>query len=409
MLLHRSRSCFFLSAVAVALVLAALPACAQSKQTAFMKSSGKIITTAEELRSRMRNQAGIFSNSIEETADVIMQTTEDEEIYNAALLWKSRAIPAVFQAAFRPDPLMALMDTWAFSIQMRLLASREEMAEQFGEVQPLLLETALRLEAGMESVALTAAVENDVSIAKEKLEEWALENPIRSRTFSRTAITQHLQDEAVTKRKGGLASMGALTVDLADLVARVGLYMEHMPKQVAWEAELILNEHLPDDEIDTFLYKVPEALEGLDDTAAILGDLPDLIAQERAIVLDAVSEERRAVMENVDQDLDLIFQVIARERMAAFADLRVEREAAQEELQRQRIATLDAIREERELAFEEVEAMAGRIVDQAADRLEASLDRVLLKVGLFMGVALVLITLAGLIILRSRHPAGVAG
>jgi hypothetical protein len=361
------------------------------------------------LRSRMRSQAGIFANAIEETADVLMQTTEDEDVYNSALLWKSRAIPAVFQAAFRPDPLMALLDTWAFSIQMRHLAARDEMAERFGDLHPMLMEAALELEAGMESVALTASVENDVSLAREKLEKWALENPIRSRTFSRTAITQHLQNEAVTQRKGGLAGVGALTVDLADLVARVGLYMEHIPKQAGWEAELILSEYYPQEELDEFLYKVPDALESLDATAGIIGELPDLIAHERAVVLDAVSEERRAVMDAVGQDLGLTFDVIARERMAAFADLRVEREAAQEEIQRQRVATLDAIREERELAFEEVEAMAGRIVDQAADRLEASLDRVLIKVGLFMGAALVLLTVAGLIIMRSRRPAGMAG
>jgi len=409
MLMHRWRSGFFLCALAAAMVMAALPGCAQSKQTAFMKSTGKIVTTAEELRSRMRSQAGIFAGAIEETADVIMQETEDEGIYDAALLWKARAIPAVFQAAFHPDPLMALMDTWAFAIQMRMFSSREGVVERFGDLQPMILETALRLEAGIESVALTAAVENDVSIARERLEKWAMENPIRNRTFSRTAITQHLQDEAVTQRKGGLAGVGALTVDLADLVARVGLYMEHMPKQVAWESELILNEYLPEEELDAFLYKVPDALESLDETAAILGDLPDLIASERAIVLDAVSDERRAVMGEVGQDLDLTFQVISRERLAAFADLRVEREAAQEEIQRQRIATLDAIREERELAFAEVEAMAGRIVNQAADRLETTIDRVLLKVGLFMGAALILITLAGLIILRSRRPAVAAG
>jgi hypothetical protein len=374
-----------------------------------MKSTGKMATTAEELRSRMRAQASIFAGIIEETADIIMQETDDEDIYESALLWKSRAIPAAFQAAFRPDPLMALLDTWAFSIQMRQLFAREAAMERFGPFHPMVVEAAQKLEANMESVALTAAVGGDVSTAKQRLEEWATDNPIRSRTFSRTAITQYLQDRAVTQRKGGLAGVGALTVDMADLVARVGLYMEHMPKQAAWEAELLLNEHLPKDDVDNFLATVPDALEGIDGAAGILDDLPALIAAERAIVLGAVSEERLAVLEEVSRELDRSLEFIERQRMAVFADLQVEREAIQEEVQRQRIATLDAIREERELAFEDAEALAMRLVDRAADRMEVTIDRVLLKVGLFMGAALVLITLAGLILLRARRPAAAAG
>ena len=406
----RSQAAFYLALLALVAFLAALSGCAKpAKQTAFMKSTGKMVTTAEELRSRMRNQAGIFSGIIEETADIIMQQTEDEEIYHMALLWKSRAIPAAYQAAFRPDPLMALLDTWAFSIQMRQVFSREVAIDLFGEFQPMVLDTAKRLEAGMEAVALTAAVEGDVSTARQRLEEWATDNPIRSRTFSRTAITQHLQDRAVTQRKGGLAGVAALTVDMADLVARVGLYMEHMPKQAAWEAELILNEHLPQDDVENFLETVPDALEGLDGAAGILDDLPALIATERAIILDAVSEERLAVLEEVSRELGRSLEFIESQRMAAFADLQVEREAIQDEIQRQRIATLDAIREERVLAFEDAEALAVRLVDRAADRMEVTVDRVLLKAGLFLGAALVLITLAGLILLRARRPAGAAG
>jgi hypothetical protein len=74
--------------------------------------------SATELRIYMDDLAGVFTGTIEQSADHIIAASPASEIKRHALLWKINGIPAAYRALFQPDPAIAIIDAWAFSMQM---------------------------------------------------------------------------------------------------------------------------------------------------------------------------------------------------------------------------------------------------------------------------------------------------
>jgi hypothetical protein len=74
--------------------------------------------SAAELRIYLDELTGIFSGTIEQAADQIIAASPANEIKRHALLWKINGIPAAYGALFQPDPAIAIIDTWSFSMQM---------------------------------------------------------------------------------------------------------------------------------------------------------------------------------------------------------------------------------------------------------------------------------------------------
>ena len=74
----------------------------------------------------------------------------------------------------------------------------------------------------------------------EKLEAWARQHPIEGHSFSRDTLNSYLADIHAIQRIGGFKAIGKLTVDMADLTARLSALTHHLPKQAHWQALLIL-------------------------------------------------------------------------------------------------------------------------------------------------------------------------
>ena len=69
----------------------------------------------EELRVRMTEYAITFAADVDLAASAIYL----HGFHRAwRLLWKTRAIPEIRKACFRPEPVMALIDAWIFARQM---------------------------------------------------------------------------------------------------------------------------------------------------------------------------------------------------------------------------------------------------------------------------------------------------
>ena len=105
---------------AVVVALAATWACVPKtshRQTDVMAKAGGITVSAAELRAMVNALADRFADQIEETADRIGTATKDPAVRRRALAFKIDAVPAVYTAAYRADPLTALVDVWALAFQ----------------------------------------------------------------------------------------------------------------------------------------------------------------------------------------------------------------------------------------------------------------------------------------------------
>ena len=77
-----------------------------------------ITLTQNQIRLRMRALVGPMCGEIEQAADRIAAGTTNRAVQRAALEWKIEAVPAMRGALFQPDPLTALVDSWALCNQM---------------------------------------------------------------------------------------------------------------------------------------------------------------------------------------------------------------------------------------------------------------------------------------------------
>jgi hypothetical protein len=83
---------------------------------------------------------------IEETADRIAAGTTNRSVQRAALEWKIEAVPAMRGALFQPDPLTALVDSWALCNQMADYFETGPGNAALGDSSPIAVATCHRLE-----------------------------------------------------------------------------------------------------------------------------------------------------------------------------------------------------------------------------------------------------------------------
>ena len=93
--------------------------------------------SAADLRARVNDLADRLASGLERTADRIITETRDPSVRRRALAFKVDVIPAVYTAAYRADPLVAAVDTWALAFQVREYVETGAGRDAFGTQQPL--------------------------------------------------------------------------------------------------------------------------------------------------------------------------------------------------------------------------------------------------------------------------------
>src|SRR5262245_24743431 len=89
------------------------------RQTDIMEQVGKVSVSAAVLRARTNDLLERIAGRIESTADRISAETDDDAVRRRTLALKVDAIPAVYAAGFRADPLVAVVDVWGFAFQFQ--------------------------------------------------------------------------------------------------------------------------------------------------------------------------------------------------------------------------------------------------------------------------------------------------
>src|SRR5262249_21181968 len=139
--------------------LLAASACAPKaarRQTEIMEKTGKVGVSAAVLRARMNDLAGRLAGRIEQTADRIGAESPDFAVRRRALAMKADAIPAVYVAAYRSDPLAAAVDVWGFAFQFAQHFESGAGRAAFGLQQPLVQEGARELIADTDAILRSA-------------------------------------------------------------------------------------------------------------------------------------------------------------------------------------------------------------------------------------------------------------
>ena len=258
------------------------------------KHGAEIQMSAEELSIHVKELTVLYSGVIEEAADEIIERSPDPHVRRQAMLWKMNAIPAAHTAIYHPDPLIALLDIWAFSIQMKYYFDTGRGRSAFGEWHVIALEASQRLETAAMDLAKNIRTDGKITIPQKLVEEWARKNPIESPLFYRRSSAIEFASVTAKKNISSIAAVGKLAFDMDDIAERLAVYSEHLPKQVRWEFQMLLEDLMEKEEILGTLQR---------ERALVMQDIDD----QRIATLAWFGDERALLTADAERLIDHFF------------------------------------------------------------------------------------------------------
>ena len=355
------------------LLMTIFAACSTSapRQTQLMKKTDLTVSSAQ-LQVQVRSLADRFSGLMEEAGEEALEQTEDPATRRRVLLWLTNGIPAMQHALFRPDPLAALLDGWFLVAQMHFYFEEhapEELPPHFAEIAIPTLDT---MEADIKGIVIRAGSENSYETGRQLVYEAARDHPTNSSFASRQGSSIVLSEFTARAGSGALKSIGSLTETMDDLIARFDLNAEYLPKQVRWQTQLMM--------IDEGFGSISPSLEHLaylevvagqiDRLTPIVEALPDLVAEERVAILEALDAELSRTLSFIDQQRTILMHEDVRgERQAVLTAIREERIAVLEAIADERRIVLDALRAERVATFQDLDGLMDKAFTREINKL----------------------------------------
>lgn len=306
------------------LLVVGLAACstAAPRQTGFQESLG-VDVPSREIRIRAAEYAMTFSQTVEIAADSILRLTSDRTVARNALLWKSYAIPAIYRSATLPDPLMAWIDSWVLTWQMRDYFETGAGRNLFGDQQHLAVEAARLISGELERAVELSGQKPGPGLGAE-IRQFATEHPLTNPYFFRPSPVELLASYLGQDQISGLQAVGSMTELLEDMSHRLNIYAELLPRSGRWQAELMMAE-MADPERSAIYLEILNQLEAMETLNAFLLNAPDLVDEQRDILLEAIEQHRMAFEDALQRSVagatDEILAGITPEREAAMAEL----------------------------------------------------------------------------------------
>jgi hypothetical protein len=336
----------------------------------------------EELRARNYDFVVRVAGYAEVVAWEIAQSSDDIAIGRQALFWAASLVPAVQSAAFKSDPAAGLVDAWALCVQQRDFFADGLGRDAFGEWHDIALDASREMLDAVEEIAQDLGSPDDFSRMKGRVEAWATDHPIETVLLTRESTAP--ETAAVLGSTGGsvFSAVGNMADEVRDLSARISVYSELLPKQVRWQAALLLTAEASGTGILQTLYDIETHAAEMKRITAFLDSVPQVISAERAAVMSDITAERIAVMQELAYML----------------------EATLETIERERLAVMDDISEERIAAFQELDAIAVRLTEMALDeaevRVEDAIDHFYRRAVQLLAVLSAALAVAGFFVLR---------
>jgi len=354
-------------ALVVAVFLAAAPGCASAGTSKARGPKGQELDiTAAELQVKVRALADPLSGDIEEVVWALSATDDDPEWRRTLLMWQINVINAMQRAVFQPRPLAALFDTWALVEQLRNYVLTGPGSTRSEAQRRIVLDTVDDMEAQLFAIAVEAGGQDGAAEARRLIKEWAVEHPI-DRFVVRPSTASELAEWTARGNMGALATVKSLGATLDDVMARLDLYAEYIPKQASWHAELVAGHIVPPARADQAFKDMTVTATAFDSIAASLEAYPAVVSEERRIILDAVREERIAILGELLDQLSEI-QLFVNEQRIDLMETQVtaQREAVLEAVAAERATIIEAAIKERAETMIELQAMAEGLIDRSA-------------------------------------------
>jgi hypothetical protein len=220
-----------------------LLACLQACSLLSIKSPEKPLPQ-RDLNARMltRDYAARFSDAVARAADAIAANTSDISRQENTVRWKLSSGAASREAATQMAPMIALLDSWALSAQMRQFFGEDGAGAQiFGDQQAGARDTAEALEKDAQRMAESVTTKSEFASYSQFVAAYVRDYPLGGIDFKRASVlnlwvTQTHQESTL------LATLGTVPEALGDFADRNRLYSGQLPEEAVWRTQLAIRQ-----------------------------------------------------------------------------------------------------------------------------------------------------------------------
>lgn len=350
----------------IAIVATACISTKAPERAGLLAASANVTANARQLIVRIDEFASLWLGEVEFRSDTIRAESTDPDIRRAALIWKMNASSSMLRAASHSDPVVAFMDAWTLVFQYRDYFVGGAGADMFGDHTDLARDLSDVALQEFERLAASIANTEGVVRGRQLAAEFAAREPISNAYFLRRSVADELIGEMPQEARDAFAALGSITQTFESLSSRLGIYIEYLPKQARWQAELLLE----DPALDSRLTRVLDGVDGINaataEIAEIAGESPALDGRLYDIVdqvVAALHEEIQGLTEVVRSERELVLGTLPAEYEALFAHVTD-----------QRLAALAALEIHIDEVIAEVDTIAARAMDDAEGLSRGTVD-----------------------------------
>ena len=362
------------------------------------EQGAKFAISAAQLRLELNDLAGVFRGTIERAADEVIAQSANKDIARHALLWKINGIPTAYRALFHTDPAVALIDVWAFTMQMVNYFEEGPGNDDFNQWNQIALDASRTLEQYTKEHVKKVREGKKNTPLQVKIQAWAKNNPIERDFIYRESLVPVLGSMIGDEEIGAFQTVGSIGMTVEDIAYRFGVYMNLLTKQASWQAELITMGTEDKPGIQDGLIALNELGTFVNRIEPLLSDAPSLIAREREAILKAIQLERAEVLTNINQQRLDILKYLKDVHLAVIDELKNERHAVLDALISERKSVLQSIDQQRIATLSEIESVGKRLIDNGLNQSKPIIDYILVRVLLILAVLSLCGMVGGLIL-----------
>jgi hypothetical protein len=356
--------------------LALAPACstAPPKESALMKQVEGLEVTKHELETVLYGYSYHFAGRVEQAAGEIHAETSDPAVRRAAIEWNLYAPAEMMRSCFNTDPLVGLVSATSFVKEMRAFFETGNGKDVFGPHQDIAVATSGRLETDLAEMVGKIWPTGDVDKLVRVSDEWSAAHPIQDTRFVRDTFSPAMAKTVGGEVAGGLAAAGSINEQMASLTHRANIMTAYLPRQVHWQAALIMEDSkaLIAEATDSTLVAVRGEMFAHLDPVFTFAD------QQRALIVQDLARERAAVLTAIADERSKVLSSLVQERTQVLATIAEQRDATMRDLNELTLLTLD------------------KVASQSSGAVDSAVDRMFLRTMQLL--ALPLIFVAGVIV-----------
>jgi len=279
----------------------------------------------KELNTRIltQNFARNAMDRVELAADSILNLAAgNKTVQLNTLQWKINTSEELGRLSFQTEPKIALMDTWAYFLEVQHSLESPELDPVFGTCKAVALDAITQNIDEIQRIAASILGTKEYQRIEEFVQDYARNTPLMSqKEFKHKSIRESYLEFQKIPDSIAVQTVGTLSEVVADATNRLEYFSDASGKRFSWKAEMLLRQKGLDS--ITIEAKMAELESQFDRLLVVAENAPENL--EGAIkefrnnigpLFSSLNYEIRLAMKGLSSDVELVDNMLLRERIA---------------------------------------------------------------------------------------------